>query len=118
MELLDFQVPTRVTNYPSEKLSKARPVGSENGCDLRLAPPNGGGMVHPPRRPCEYVALIEGQSRPVRHTFDDDDGAEECEPTANGGVITGVGESTQWCVKAKATVLKSNGLDKPTLKGY
>ena len=54
----------------------------------------------------------------MRHNFDDDDEAEECEPTANGEVTTGMGESTQWCVKAKATMVKSNGLDKPILKGY
>ena len=44
--------------------------------------------------------------------------AEECEPTANGGVITGIGEGTQWCVKARATMVKSNGSDKPILIGY
>jgi len=84
-----------VTDYPSEKLSKARPLGSENGYDLRLTPSNGGGVVHPPRGPCEYVESIEGQCRPVRHTFDHEDEAEECKPTVNGEVITGIGESTQ-----------------------
>ena len=42
----------------------------------------------------------------MRHTFDDDDEAEECEPTVNGEVITGIGESTQRCVKAMATMVK------------
>lgn len=73
---------------------------------LGLRPPIPEGMVHPPCGPCEYVESTEGQSRPVHHTFDDGDEVEECEPTANGEVVTGVGEGTQWCVKARATMVQ------------
>ena len=71
-------------------------------------------MVHLPCEPYEYAESIEGQSRTVRHTFVDDDEVGELEPTAKGEVITGIGEVTQWCVRAKATMAKRNGLDKPT----
>ena len=66
-------------------------------------------MVHLPCETHEYVGSIEGQSRPVRHTFDDDDEVNELEHTANGEDINGIGEITQWCVIAKVTMVKSNG---------
>ena len=40
------------------------------------------------------------------------------EPTANGEDIPGIGVGTQWYVKARATMVERNGLDKSNLKGY
>ena len=64
-------------------------------------------MVHLPYEAYEYVELIEGQSRPVRRTFDNDE--EEIEPIANGRDIPGIGRALSG--KWKPRLRWSRGMD-------
>ena len=54
------------------------------GISISLRPPREERMAHLPYEAYEYVESIEGQSRPVRHTFDNDDEVGELETTTNG----------------------------------
>jgi len=57
-----------------------------------------------------FANEVEGWGPPAHHTLsDDDDDVEEVEPVASGG------GSTQGSGKAKGTVVKVNGVDKPIL---
>jgi hypothetical protein len=110
-------VPTTAPSSPKKpsKSSESGSTGSGSGGYPKSALSKGGERKGNTRR-VSFANEVEGRSPPAHHTLSDDDEVEEVEPAASGqDTSTSGGEGTQGSEKAKGTVVKVNGVDKPIL---
>jgi len=106
---LPTPTPTTAPTSPKKpsRSSESASTGSGSGGYPKSALSKGGERKGNPRR-VSFANEVEGRSPPAHHTLSDDE-VEEVEPAASGG------EGTQGSGKAKGTVVKVNGVDKPIL---
>ena len=111
---LPTPVPTSVPTSPKKpsKSSESGSTGSGSGAYPKSALSKGGERKGNIRR-VSFANEVEGRSPPANHTLSDDD--VEVEPAANGE-DTSRGESAGGSEKAKATMVKVKGVDKPILE--